>query len=383
MSQARHDVAWWENNEFSKTLLVVFGKGEAFAEANLLKGTMATIRKREGKKGISYQVQVRLKGGGLETASFKSLTKAKLWAQSIEASIREGRHFTSSESKKHTLNDLIERFLNNPGLKSKTSLQYTSQLQWWSEQLGTLTLSEITPDKIATKRDKLLSNGYKTSSANRYVAALSSACAMASREFGWIQTNPCSKIRKLSEPRGRTRYLSDEERGLLIEACEKSGVKELFIIVVLALNTGARKNELRWLRWSDVDLQKGTLMFQDTKNDMIRSIPVVGRGLDILREWGKLRRLDTDLVFPGKNPENPVLFEKSWRNALKSAGIEDFRFHDLRHSAASYLAMNGVPIRTIAEILGHKTLGMVQRYSHLNPEHLRSEISRTMKEVNL
>lgn len=344
---------------------------------------MATIRKREGKKGISYQVQVRLKGGGLETASFKSLTKAKLWAQSIEASIREGRHFTSSESKKHTLNDLIERFLNNPGLKSKTSLQYTSQLQWWSEQLGTLTLSEITPDKIATKRDKLLSKGYKTSSANRYVAALSSACAMASREFGWIQTNPCSKIRKLSEPRGRTRYLSDEERGLLIEACEKSGVKELFIIVVLALNTGARKNELRWLRWSDVDLQKGTLMFQDTKNDMIRSIPVVGRGLDILREWGKLRRLDTDLVFPGKNPENPVLFEKSWRNSLKSAGIEDFRFHDLRHSAASYLAMNGVPIRTIAEILGHKTLGMVQRYSHLNPEHLRSEISRTMKEVNL
>jgi len=344
---------------------------------------MATIRKREGKKGISYQVQVRLKGGGLETASFKSLTKAKLWAQSIEASIREGRHFTSSESKKHTLNDLIERFLNNPGLKSKTSLQYTSQLQWWSEQLGTLTLSEITPDKIATKRDKLLSKGYKTSSANRYVAALSSACAMASREFGWIQTNPCSKIRKLSEPRGRTRYLSDEERGLLIEACEKSGVKELFIIVVLALNTGARKNELRWLRRSDVDLQQGTLMFQDTKNDMIRSIPVVGRGLDILREWGKLRRLDTDLVFPGKNPENPVLFEKSWRNALKSAGIEDFRFHDLRHSAASYLAMNGVPIRTIAEILGHKTLGMVQRYSHLNPEHLRSEISRTMKEVNL
>jgi integrase len=116
---------------------------------------------------------------------------------------------------------------------------------------------------------------------------------------------------------------------------------------------------------------------------MMRSIPVVGRRLEILLEWGRARRLDTDLVFPGKNPKNPVLFEKSWRTALKSAGIEDFRFHDLRHSAASYLAMSGVPIRTIAEILGHKTLGMVQRYSHLNPEHLRSEITRTMKEVNL
>ena len=99
-----------------------------------------------------------------------------------------------------------------------------------------------------------------------------------------------------------------------------------------------------------------------------------------MREWGKVRLLDTDLVFPGKNPKNPVLFEKSWRTALKSAGIEDFRFHDLRHSSASYLAMNNVSVRTIAEILGHKTLSMVQRYSHLSSEHLRSEIARTRSE---
>ena len=160
---------------------------------------MATIRKREGKKGTSYQVQVRLKGGEMETASFKSLTKAKLWAQSIEASMREGRHFTGSESKKYTLSDLIERFLSNPGLKTKTRIQYTPQLQWWSEQLGSLTLSDLTPDKIAGKREKLLNSGYKTSSANRYVAALSSALSMAAREFGWIQSNPCTKLRKLAE----------------------------------------------------------------------------------------------------------------------------------------------------------------------------------------
>jgi len=344
---------------------------------------MATIRKREGKKGTSYQVQVRLKGGEMESASFKSLTKAKLWAQSIEASMREGRHFTGAESKKYTLSDLIERFLSNPGLKTKTRIQYTPQLQWWSEQLGHLTLSEITPDKIAGKRDKLLNSGYKQSSANRYVAALSSALSMAVREYGWIPSNPCTKLRKLSESRGRTRCLTDEERNLLLEACEQTGANELLIIVILALNTGARKNELRWLRWSDVDLQKGTLMFRDTKNEMMRSIPVVGKGLELLREWGRVRRLSTDLVFPGKNHKNPILFEKSWRKALRTAGIEDFRFHDLRHSAASYLAMNGVQIRTIAEILGHKTLGMVQRYSHLNAEHLRSEITRTMKEVNL
>ena len=337
---------------------------------------MATIRKRDGKKGVGYQVQVRIKGGDVETASFKSLTKARLWAQSIETSIREGRHFTGSASKKYTLANLVERFLTHPTLKAKTKIQYTPQLAWWSKQLGSLTLSDISPDKIARQREKLLKSGYQTSSANRYVAALSSAFSMAVREFGWLDSNPCAKVRKLAEPRGRTRYLTDDERTRLLAACEDSGVHELTIIVNLALNTGARKNELRWLLWSDVDLQKGTLLFRETKNEMFRSVPLVGSGWDLMKDWGKVRRLDTDLVFPGKNPRTPVLFEKSWRTALKTAGIEDFRFHDLRHSAASYLAMSGVPMRTIAEILGHKTLWMVQRYSHLSSEHLRDEINK-------
>ena len=344
---------------------------------------MATIRVRNGKNGKSYQVQVRLKGLEVETASFKSLTKAKLWAQSIEAAIREGRHFTRSAAKKYTLADLTERFLNHPTLAGKTRKQYTPQLAWWSNQLGTLTLSDVTPDKIARQREILIKNGYQHSSANRYVSALSSAFGIAVREFGWLDSNPCSKVRKLTEPRGRTRYLTDDERNRLLAACEDYGVHELTIIVTLALNTGARKSEIRWLRWEDVDLQKGTLLFRETKNKMLRAVPLVGRGLPLLKEWGKVRRLDTDLVFPGKNPKHPILFEKSWRAVLEAADIKDFRFHDLRHSAASYLVMSGVHIRTVAEILGHKTLGMVQRYSHLSPEHLRSEITRTMEAINL
>ena len=215
------------------------------------------------------------------------------------------------------------------------------------------------------------------------MAALSSAYSMAVKEFGWIDTNPCSKVRKLSEPRGRTRFLTDDERERLLISCENSNAKELLIIVLLALSTGARKNEIRWLRWGDVNVQIGTVIFRETKNGTIRSVPLVGRGLDLIREWGKIRRLDTDLVFPGKNPKHPVLFEKSWKKALKESDIEDFRFHDLRHSAASYLIMAGVHMRTVAEILGHKTLAMVQRYSHLSPEHLRGELTRTMESVNL
>ena len=147
------------------------------------------------------------------------------------------------------------------------------------------------------------------------MAALSSAYSMAVKEFGWIDTNPCSKVRKLSEPRGRTRFLTDDERERLLISCENSNAKELLIIVLLALSTGARKNEIRWLRWDDVNVQSGTVIFRETKNGTIRSVPLVGRGLDLIREWGKIRRLDTDLVFPGKNPKHPVLFEKSWKKS--------------------------------------------------------------------
>ena len=344
---------------------------------------MATIRKRDGKNGSSYQVQVRIKGGGVESASFKSLTKAKIWAQSVEAAIRDGKHFANNAAKKNTLRDLIERFLDHPSLKDKTKLYYGPQLKWWISQLGEHKLADITPDKISRSRDGLLKKGFQKSSTNRYVAALSSAYSMAVKEFGWIDTNPCSKVRKLSEPRGRTRFLTDDERERLLISCENSNAKELLIIVLLALSTGARKNEIRWLRWDDVNVQTGTVIFRETKNGIIRSVPLVGRGLDLIREWGKIRRLDTDLVFPGKNPKHPVLFEKSWKKALKESDIEDFRFHDLRHSAASYLIMAGVHMRTVAEILGHKTLAMVQRYSHLSPEHLRGELTRTMESVNL
>lgn len=256
---------------------------------------MASIRKRDGKNGSSYQVQVRIKGGGVESASFKSLTKAKIWAQSVEATIRDGKHFNKNAAKKHTLADLIERFLDHPSLKDKTKLNYGPQLKWWISQLGEHKLADITPDKISRSRDGLLKKGFQKSSTNRYVAALSSAYSMAVKEFGWIDTNPCSKVRKLSEPRGRRRFLTDDERERLLISCENSNAKELLIIVLLALSTGARKNEIRWLRWGDINVQIGTVIFRETKNGTIRSVPLVGRGLDLIREWGKIRRLDTDL----------------------------------------------------------------------------------------
>jgi integrase len=105
------------------------------------------------------------------------------------------------------------------------------------------------------------------------------------------------------------------------------------------------------------------------------------QALDLIRQHAKLRRLDTTLVFPDYVGTKPLSIRDAFANAVKRAGIEDFRFHDLRHSAASYLAMNGASLMEIAEILGHKTLSMVKRYAHLSEQHTRSVVERMNRAV--
>ena len=145
---------------------------------------------------------------------------------------------------------------------------------------------------------------------------------------------------------------------------------------MIALSTGARRMEVWGLKWSDVDLKKGFMILKETKNKETRSVPIQSVALDLLREFSKVRRIDTELVFPSKiNPKTPFDFRNPFNKALEKAQILDFSWHDLRHSCASYLVMNGVQLRTVAEILGHKTFQMVMRYSHLSPDHLKEAIS--------
>jgi integrase len=107
------------------------------------------------------------------------------------------------------------------------------------------------------------------------------------------------------------------------------------------------------LRWPQVNLQRGLLTFEDTKNGERRSVALVGHAMELMKERAKVRRLDTDLVFPGKrNPELPIDLTRPWRDALDKAGIKNFRWHDLRHSCASYLIMNKATTAEVAEVLG-------------------------------
>jgi len=351
---------------------------------------MASIEKRttatDGK--TTYRVKVRLKGYPTQTATFHRLTDAKKWAQHTEAAIREGRHFKTAEAKKHTFAELIDRYIKFeiPKKGSQRDNQ-RAQLIWWRAEIGDYLLADVTPSLIAECRDKLAtqsthqSEKRSPSTVNRYLAALSHTFTVAVNEWGWLEDSPMRKVKKLKEPRGRVRFLNDNERTRLLDACRDSKSPELYLIVVLALSTGMRHQNILSLKWRDVDIHAGFLILHKTKNNERRRVSLAGHALDVLREHAKVRRIDSDYLFPGSNPSKPVDIRAAWNTALKRAAIDDFRFHDLRHSAASYLAMNGASLAEIAEILGLKTLQMVKRYAHLSESHTSTVVASMNEKI--
>ncbi len=349
---------------------------------------MATIEKRTSATGkINYRALVRRKGFASESATFACLTDAKDWAGRTEAAMKERRHFKTNEAKKHSVADMIDRYLqkvekDNP----KRIKDVKPMLEWWKDELGYCLLSDLTKAAITEKIEKLAKRKRKFSDGaerplsparvNRHIAALSHACTIATNEWEWLEHHPLAKIKKMREPRGRVRFLDDDERKRLLDACRESRCSILYVVVVLALSTGARFSEIMTLEWKDVDFARKAITLQETKNGERRVLPLAGHALELMVAHGKIRRLDSPLVFPARNdPKTPYKIQTAWDNAIEKAQIEDFHFHDLRHSAASYLAMNGASLAEIAEVLGHKTLQMVRRYAHLSEAHTAGVVS--------
>jgi integrase len=338
---------------------------------------MACIEKRETKTGeVTYRVKIKLKGYPPQSATFQRLTDAKKWAQQTEAAIREGRHFKTAEAKKHTFSDLAIRYYAEilPHYSEKEQKERKSKLEWWRQGIGHYLLADITPATIAEIRNRLTQS---PATVDKYIKNLSHAFVISVNDWGWLQDNPVKKVKSPKLPRGRVRFLDDDERQRLLTACKESSNEWLYMCVILALSTGMRQGELMGLKWSDVNLQGRFIILHETKNGERRRVPLAGHGLELLQEHAKVRRLDTPLLFPGKtHKDKPIDLRKPFETALKRAEITDFHWHDLRHCTASYLAMNGASLAEIAEILGHKTLAMVKRYSHLSDGHVSSVIEK-------
>jgi integrase len=342
---------------------------------------MATIEKRIGASGkATWRVRVRRLGGPSLTKSFARKVDAAEWARGIEHKVDVGEHVPNSEARKRTLADAIDRYLEVtlPRAKHRKNADGQTRLvNWWRAEMGTRVLVNITPASIAEARDKLAKTKSRAgkllsgSTVNRHITALSAVLTVTTKEYGWIQRNPARNVTRLADSKGRERFLSATERTTLLRACDASPCAVLGSVVRLALATGARKGELAGLQWSGVDLDRRTARFLDTKNGESRTVPLAAHAVAALKDMRK-----------GRLPVGPVIpysittIDKAWQAARDSVGLHDFRFHDLRHSAASYLAMSGASLMDIAAILGHKTLAMVKRYSHLSEQHTTAAVDR-------
>jgi integrase len=343
---------------------------------------MASIEKRYSKTGkASYRAQIRLKGHPMQSATFPSIKKAREWAQPIEKAIREGRYVGTVEARKHTFNDLVSRYYAEtlPGYNDKERQNRQHKLDWWAQVMGECLLADITPALLTEHKAKLCQS---PATVDKYLKNLSHAFSVAVDEWAWLDSNPVQKVKAPKLPRGRVRFLDDNERARLLQSCQGSSNAWLYPCVVLALSTGMRQAELMGLKWQDVSLNDGYLILHETKNGERRRVPLSGLALSLLREHAKVRRIDTDLLFPGTiNKNKPIDLRTPFENALKAADIHDFHWHDLRHCCASYLAMNGASLGEIAEVLGHKTLNMVKRYSHLSDSHVSNVVGSMNQKI--
>ena len=320
-----------------------------------------------------YRAEVFLQGHPRVSKTFWEQKKAETWIRTTEDAMRGGTYLLELTTQKYTVKKMIDRYINEVLSSKRSAETLEGQLLWWNERYGVLSLSSFTPRQVLEGRDELSKSDRRPATVNRYLAAISACCTYALKNWQWLSDNPVQKVPKLKEPSGRTRYLDDDERKRLLDVCPLIS-SELKLAVVLALSTGARRNNIWGLKWNDVDLTSGKelVVFRETKKGTEVRVPLAGRVIGLLLEHRKVRRLDTDLLFPStKDPHQPYDFRAPFAKAMKEARIADFRWHDLRHSAASYLAQQGVDLRMIAGILGQKTLQMAMRYSHLNVESMR------------
>ena len=180
-------------------------------------------------------------------------------------------------------------------------------------------------------------------------------------EWGKVKESPAKKVKLLKGETKRLRFLMPDEIQKLLSNC----TDHLKPIVTVAVHTGMRKGELLGLQWDRVNFEQGIITLLDTKNNERRDIPMnetVKKTLEGIERKG-------ENVFCSGDGETSGDVRRSFETALRRSGISDFRFHDLRHCFASNLVMEGVDIMTVKELMGHKTLDMTLRYSHLAPNH--------------
>lgn len=370
----------------------------------------ALVSKYQTKSGSRYRVRIsnrRLRGKktGYDRAGFKTRREAQAYAQEVRE--RVARQELGDIDLGHSFGELCDKYVEDacPHLNEADQSRRQKQIDRWRAWLGNETLvADISPAKIAkvlrtltheparqaprgSDPKEIPGKTLSPTTINRYRACLSAVFAFAVKDLHWADHNPVHATRTMKEPGGRTRYLEPDEISRLGKAVDATK-GQLPLIFWLALTTGLRQGNILDAKWSALTFLKdgtATLSVPKTKNGEPLVVPIAYPKVVHLLRAAKLKaggQAETIIqpVVPGKRHHR---WRDDWEKALATAEIDDFRFHDLRHCFASYLAMQGLDGLQIADLTGHRSLAMVKRYSHLNPKSRQQNAAAAVMGMNL
>jgi integrase len=293
--------------------------------------------------------------------------------------IKDGKFIAPKIHKNYLFNDLVSDYLawaeRQRSFRSKKG--FIDQLSKSFNQIPLNMFTTLLIEKYQTER---IQKGNKPATINRHIATIKHMFTKAC-DWGMIDEATRIKVHKvklLKENNQRSRFLMEEECQNLIACCDQ----HLKPIVITALNTGMRKGEILNLKWDDIDFNNNFIRIEQTKNGEKREVSIndtLRKELEALRIGSKERprRLDIPWVFYDPRTGKPYInIIRSFKTASKKAGIKDFVFHDLRHTFASHLVMDGEGLATVKELLGHKDIKMTLRYSHLSDSHKSEAVKR-------
>lgn len=327
---------------------------------------MAVIEKRGP---YQWRVKIRKKGFPSQTKTLSTKKNAEEWARMIVSEMERGVYISSNAAEQTTVAEILGRYEKEvfPRLADGGKRE-RFRLALLKTQLGHLSLAALRSNHIAAYRDQRQKQ-VSPQSVKHEMSLFNRVLKFAQIDCGIHLPHglPTTQVRMPKLPAGRDRRLRDGEEQRLIHAAIASKSNEIEKIFLFAQETAARRGEIAAMRWEHVDLNRQTWHIPKTKNGNPRTIPLSQKAVELLT--GVIRRIDGSVW--GVQEDS---ITQAFGRICHRAGIEDLRFHDLRHEATSRLFEKGLELMDVAAITGHKDLRMLLRYTHLRPENLAAKL---------
>lgn len=309
----------------------------------------------------------------------------------VMSKVREGKWFERNEGEGKTVRDLMERYIDEHSVPNKSPGTVRNDRGMVNEILqffGDMLLEELTPPRIAEYKAFCRQKGLKPATINHRRKIMSGAFNLAINEWQWVKENPVQKVKAEKVRNERDRWLTLEEEQMLLEkSILHPTLKEnkteprywLQELIIFAIQTGMRQDEILSLKWMYVDLERKSVIVAKSKNGERRALPLNPIAYDLLVSKGQNRK--SDYVFPNEAGRKILRrnLMRAFEKAVERAGLVDFTFHDLRHTFATRLAQRGVDLYTISKLLGHKDIRMTQRYAH----HCTASLRRGLEAMEM